>query len=503
MADRRRHVRQHARRVWYSLLPPIVLNRIRGPDDDQVPLLDTNNEDENADRRGVICMMTSEIPNGPESPLEGMPFSAETHALMFGDTPRKNKAKEDSDSEYEEHGKKRKLNKNGEPRKVRKPRGHLRQWDDEDVARALMGLVWAAGENGIRLPFDQAAQMVGQNCTASALQQAILKIHSKLNDQGAQIPKIKMNWPSKVANPSDSNDGDRDLHKADRRRRHETARKATQTCLVILKCAYKPAGGDDAEQAETTETSPGHEHHEAAPDTLGQLNLAPRGPPPNLMPTCDMFTQQTPAVEHDFMGNQFANAVAFSGTNGYIPLPPNPGNNLIDTSQTAFGMNNFGGELIQNFQFDAFYTGSNVNEPRFNNVNGEGVVSDTVSTQDQMHSSINGSDGSSFTEMFQFDAEDDRMFGGAVRNPITSPFSQTTANNLVGLGTQQPAWASHANQYRCPPENSFHVGNPYELNEYGIPYHSVRQPVWNNSHVPDQHDPEYWGNACTKVEDEE
>lgn len=101
------------------------------------------------------------------------------------------------EADFKQSGKKRKTNKDGRMRKVRQPRASLRRWDETDISRALLGIVWACGENGVQIPFDQAAQLVDQTCTASALQQAILKLQTKLNEGGEQIPRIKMNWPKK------------------------------------------------------------------------------------------------------------------------------------------------------------------------------------------------------------------------------------------------------------------------------------------------------------------
>lgn len=101
------------------------------------------------------------------------------------------------DETSQQPDKKRKINKNGRVRKIREPRGHLRRWDESDVSRALMGIVWACGENGVVIPFAQAAKLVDQDCTSGALQQAILKMHDKMNADGAQLPKMKMNWPKK------------------------------------------------------------------------------------------------------------------------------------------------------------------------------------------------------------------------------------------------------------------------------------------------------------------
>lgn len=128
--------------------------------------------------------------------------------------------------------KKRKLNKDGQERKLRQPRGQLRRWDETDCARALIGIVWACGENGINIPFAQAANLVDDRCTASALQQAILKMCAKLNKDGAQLPKIKMNWPKKGEAPAEGKTTVRDNGKLPRKK--PTMTQGTQCCITTL-----------------------------------------------------------------------------------------------------------------------------------------------------------------------------------------------------------------------------------------------------------------------------
>ncbi|KAL1608164.1 hypothetical protein SLS60_003103 [Paraconiothyrium brasiliense] len=144
-------------------------------------------------------------------------------------------ADEDVDEEAysKQPGKKQKINKDGRMRKVRQPRGNLRRWDDNDVSRALMGVVWACGENGVVIPFDQAAKLVDQTCTAGALQQAILKIQTKLNKDGEQIPRIKMNWPKKNNIVAGTKTVIRDNGKVPRKR--PTLTQATQCNITSLR----------------------------------------------------------------------------------------------------------------------------------------------------------------------------------------------------------------------------------------------------------------------------
>jgi hypothetical protein len=93
-----------------------------------------------------------------------------------------------------------------------------------------MGIVWACGENGVVIPFGQAAKIVDQDCTSGALQQAILKMHDKLNKDGAQLPRIKMNWPKKPNTGGKS--VVRDNGKVPRKK--PTCTQATQCNIVSL-----------------------------------------------------------------------------------------------------------------------------------------------------------------------------------------------------------------------------------------------------------------------------
>jgi hypothetical protein len=122
-------------------------------------------------------------------------------------------------------------NKNGQPRKARAPRSSLRRWDERELIRSLLGIVWACGEAGIQVPFAQAAQQVHPTCTASALQQTILKLHDKLNAEGEQFPRIRMNWPRKGASGTI-----RDHSKVPRRK--PTLRQLNQSWIITLKRAY-------------------------------------------------------------------------------------------------------------------------------------------------------------------------------------------------------------------------------------------------------------------------
>ncbi|KAF1972287.1 hypothetical protein BU23DRAFT_165285 [Bimuria novae-zelandiae CBS 107.79] len=133
--------------------------------------------------------------------------------------------------------KKRKLNKDGKERKARDPRGHLRTWGEQVLTKALIGVVWACGENGVEIPFEQAAQMVDEKCTSGALQQAILKARTKANTQwNMQLPNIKMHWPKKPGSEGKSAHGKsatRDNGKVPRKK--PTMMKSTQCNLTTLR----------------------------------------------------------------------------------------------------------------------------------------------------------------------------------------------------------------------------------------------------------------------------
>ncbi|KAF2823725.1 hypothetical protein CC86DRAFT_468755 [Ophiobolus disseminans] len=106
---------------------------------------------------------------------------------------------EGDSSGYEERrpSKVLKTNKDGVPRKPRQPRAKLLKWDDNDWKNVALGLVWACGENGIQIPFDQASQVVSESCTAGALQQALLKLRCKQIAEGHQVPQLRMAWTRK------------------------------------------------------------------------------------------------------------------------------------------------------------------------------------------------------------------------------------------------------------------------------------------------------------------
>ncbi|KAI2487218.1 hypothetical protein Ptr902_01351 [Pyrenophora tritici-repentis] len=148
----------------------------------------------------------------------------------------------ESDQDDCRPSKKPKINKDGAPRKPRQPRPKLLKWTDDDWKNALLGIIWACGENGMQIPFDQAAQIVGENCSAGALQQAVLKLRSKQIDDGHQIPVLKMAWTRKNKNSSLSSSGANDttqqMNPFANSVKKPTKMQGIQSLIVTLKCAY-------------------------------------------------------------------------------------------------------------------------------------------------------------------------------------------------------------------------------------------------------------------------
>lgn len=145
-----------------------------------------------------------------------------------------------SDSEEERPCKTPKINKDGAPRKPRQPRPKLLKWNDDDWKNVCLGIVWACGETGVQIPFDQAAQVVGQKCTAGALQQALLKLRGKQIADGHQIPNLKMAWTRKNRPVSaDAKAVSSQESEANRPRKKPTRTECTQSYIVTLPRAYQ------------------------------------------------------------------------------------------------------------------------------------------------------------------------------------------------------------------------------------------------------------------------
>jgi hypothetical protein len=154
-----------------------------------------------------------------------------------------------ADSDHEERRKPKtpKLNKDGCPRKPREPRPKLLKWDDNDWKMVALALVWSCGENDISIPFEQAAQIVGENVSAGALQQALLKLRCKMIELGYQIPPLRMAWTRKnkstaAADSSVDTKTQQTPNGTPKRlppRRKPTRFAGNQSLLITLKRAYK------------------------------------------------------------------------------------------------------------------------------------------------------------------------------------------------------------------------------------------------------------------------
>ncbi|KAF2865041.1 hypothetical protein BDV95DRAFT_266269 [Massariosphaeria phaeospora] len=144
-------------------------------------------------------------------------------------------------------------NKNGEMRKPRDPRPKLLQWSDNDWKNVALGIVWACGENGLLIPFGQAAQLVGETCTAGALQQALLKLRQKQNADGHQMPPLKMAWSRRGTDPSSPDDTSTRAQGRKLPRRNPTKMAGTQSLIVKLKLPQTPTKSPVGHRAFTTD----------------------------------------------------------------------------------------------------------------------------------------------------------------------------------------------------------------------------------------------------------
>jgi hypothetical protein len=143
-----------------------------------------------------------------------------------------------SESEDEHPRKTPKLNKDGVPRKPRQPRAKLLKWSDDDWKNVCLGIVWACGETGVQIPFEQAAQVVGEKCTAGALQQALLKLRGKQVDAGHSIPSLKMAWTRKNKSATLGKAKASLGSEANKPRKKPTRFEATQSLIITLRRAY-------------------------------------------------------------------------------------------------------------------------------------------------------------------------------------------------------------------------------------------------------------------------
>ncbi|KAF3053253.1 hypothetical protein E8E11_004935 [Didymella keratinophila] len=162
-----------------------------------------------------------------------------------------------SESEDERPRKTPKLNKDGGPRKPRQPRPKLLKWSDDDWKNVCLGIVWACGETGVQIPFDQAAQVVGEKCTAGALQQALLKLRGKQIGAGHSIPNLKMAWTRKIK-PGTPSKGKASVEPEANKtpRKKPTRFEATQSLIVTLPRAYTDQGREGLEAPYRWKKSP-------------------------------------------------------------------------------------------------------------------------------------------------------------------------------------------------------------------------------------------------------
>ncbi|KAF2031386.1 hypothetical protein EK21DRAFT_110985 [Setomelanomma holmii] len=211
-------------------------------------------------------------------------------------TPHGDGDSEESDYDERRPSKVPKLNKDGVPRKPRQPRSKLLKWDDNDWKNVALGLVWACGENGIQIPFDQASQVVSESCTAGALQQALLKLRGKQIAEGFQIPSLKMAWTRKNKHASSSkssaNTSSQQVNGTTKNmlpKKKPTRFVSNQSLIVTLKRAYRDADRPHlAEPYRLSSTS-----NRRGPPAQLSLNASPQNvsftPPTPTMPVSAYF----------------------------------------------------------------------------------------------------------------------------------------------------------------------------------------------------------------------
>lgn len=191
-------------------------------------------------------------------------------------TPFGENESDESDYEDQRPAKMPKLNKDGVPRKPRQPRPKLLKWQDDDWKRVCLGIVWACGDNGIQIPFEQASQIISESCTAGALQQALLKLRGKQVAEGHQIPPLKMAWTRKGRNATPSKTNANTNASQGTLRKKPTRVASSQTLLVRLKRPYREADRQHLAQP----------YIFTGRDRVGALGHPPRAsattmPPPN------------------------------------------------------------------------------------------------------------------------------------------------------------------------------------------------------------------------------
>lgn len=148
---------------------------------------------------------------------------------------------EESDLEDQRTTKVPKINKDGAPRKPRRPRAKLLKWSDNDWKNVVLGIIWACGQTGVQIPFDMAAQVVGESCTAGALQQAVLKLRMKQVEEGNEIPSLRMAWTrkNKVAASTTANEQNPQDSSLTKYKKKPTRFFSAVSLIITLKRAYE------------------------------------------------------------------------------------------------------------------------------------------------------------------------------------------------------------------------------------------------------------------------
>lgn len=146
--------------------------------------------------------------------------------------PTSHASDEEQESDTSKKPNDKPINKSGQPRKQRAPRPKLIKWTENDWKQAVLAIVHACGESGIAIPFDKAAKVVNESCSGGAFQQAILKLRSKLIDEGRDVPTLRMCWTKKNNMQASDMPPPRPVAVKNRRDLRKVARKPTQDKMV-------------------------------------------------------------------------------------------------------------------------------------------------------------------------------------------------------------------------------------------------------------------------------
>lgn len=212
-----------------------------------------------------------------------------------------------------------KTNKDGAPRKPRQPRPKLLKWSDDDWKNVVLGIIWACGETGVQIPFDQAAQVVGQNCTAGALQQAVLKLRGKQISEGFQIPSLRMAWTRKNKNSalSSSDANDKTEQGPSTNVASTTLMQGTQSLIVTLKRAYPHTNRVHKVRNSRKKKKPVgmiHAEHPLPSSMTSEVSAQPSGGPP----AATSRTRPSSSVRDDLHGANLVEDSVQKQLGGYI-----------------------------------------------------------------------------------------------------------------------------------------------------------------------------------------